>query len=309
MKNTVIALVCAILTSSLYAGSKKASVFVDKFIPNEGCKISNGELQVLHDRIIGNVVSSRKYEVVERENLAKVQKELKLVDASLTEGDAPESNKLKAAGYCIYGKVLQYRNNKAQTDVGGLTVQAVTGIIELQLRITNIENGRMLGAKTIKQVGRKNLSNAVRTTKNLEQEVMIETLSKAAKEVVAALNDIAFPVYVLSANRRFVTCNVTAEQVVEGEMWEVFEIGDELKDPQTGEVLGNDEELIAKVRVSRPGPKTTKFEYVSEADKKVILESKEDGVKMILRRAPESIRKTGGTAPKAPSLTEALGGF
>jgi curli biogenesis system outer membrane secretion channel CsgG len=308
MKNFVTVLFSIVLTFPLYAGSNKAVVFVDKFIPNEGCKITNGDLQILHDCIIGNVVSSRKYEVVERENLAKVQKELKLVDAGLTEGDAPESNKLKAAGYCIYGKILQYRNNKAQADVGGLTVQSVKGIIELQLRITNIENGRILGAKTIKQVGSKNLSNAVSTTKNLEQEVMTETMSKAAKEVVVALNDIAFPVYVLSANRRFVTGNITAEQVVEGEVWEVFELGDELKDPQTGEVLGQDEELIAKVRVSRPGPKTTKFEYVSDEDKKVVLESKEDGVKMLLRRAPERMRNSGSAAPKR-SLKDALGGY
>lgn len=307
MKKIIALLIVYCVTSAALAAGK-ASVFIDKFIPNEGCRITAGELQILHDRIVGNVVSSRKYEVVERENLAKVQKELKLVDAGLTEGAAPESNKLKAAGYCIYGKIIQFRNYKAQVDVGGLKVNSLTGIIELQLRITNIENGRVLAAKTIKQTGRKNLSNAVATTKNLETEVMTETLSLTAKEVVTALNDVAFPVYVLSANRRFVTGNITAEQVVEGDIWEVFELGDELKDPQTGEVLGYDEELIAKVRVSRPGPKTTKFEYVGDEDKKSVLEAKEDDVKMLLRRAPKSVNEGRNAAPQR-SLKDALGAF
>ena len=48
-------------------------------------------------------------------------------------------------------------------------------------------------------------------------------------------------------------------------------------------------ELIASVRVSRPGPKTTKFEYgadESSADKskEAILAAKSDGEKIILRK-------------------------
>ena len=307
MKRIMI-LSCVFFTAQILFASGKASVVIDKFIPNEGCKITAGELQILHDRIVGNVVSSRKYEVVERENLATIQKELKLVDSGLTEGAAPESNKLKAAGYCIYGKIIQCRNYKTEVDVGGFKVNSLTGIFELQLRIANIENGRVLAAKTIKQIQRKNLSNAVATTKELETEVMTEIYSSAAKEVVTALNDVAFPVYVLSANRRFVTGNITAEQVVEGEVWEVFELGDELKDPQSGETLGYDEDLIAKVRVSRPGPKTTKFEYVGDDDKKSVLEAKEDDVKMLLRRAPKSVNGDKKTTPQR-SLKDTLGAF
>ena len=100
MKKVLFFLSCLFVVSPLLATNKKASVFVDNFSFNDGCIISDGELKILHDRIIGNVVSSRKYEVVEREKLANVQKELKLVDAGLTEGESPESNKLKAAGYC-----------------------------------------------------------------------------------------------------------------------------------------------------------------------------------------------------------------
>jgi len=43
---------------------KKAPIFIDKFIPNGECRITPDGIQILHDRIVGNVVSSRKYEVV-----------------------------------------------------------------------------------------------------------------------------------------------------------------------------------------------------------------------------------------------------
>ena len=298
----------ALAEVTVSAPVKKASVFVDKFIANEGCRITAGGIQVLHDRIVGNIVSSRKYEVVERENLAKVQKELKLVDSGMTEGNAPESNRLKAAGYCIYGKIIQYRDYEDEATNGGLRVRWLCGTVELQIRIVNITNGRELAAKTVKKEGKRGLTNAISTSQDLRLEVMSDLIDKAAKAVVAQLNDVAFPVYVLSANNRFVTGNITAEQVVEGEVWEVFVLGDVLKDPQTGDVLGQDEDLIAKVRVSRPGPKMTKFEYFGEVDKKSILAAKEDGEKMIMRLAPETIQdvKDGAVKPvlaTKPSLS------
>jgi len=213
MKNLL--MVAGIVINCCVCGAtEKAKVFIDDFVANEGCEVSKDDIQVLHDRIVGNVVSSRKYEVVERKNLARVQQELKLVDAGLTEGSTPESNKLKAAGYCVYGKIVQFRSNAFDTGAG----TRVDGIVELQLRITNIENGHQLAAKTVLAKVADTVSKNVATTKNPRKEAVANAITKAAKEVVVKLNDVAFPVYVLSVNSKFVIANVAAEQVTEGEV-------------------------------------------------------------------------------------------
>lgn len=290
---------------------QKAKICIDDFIANDGCEVSRDDIQVLHDRIVGNVVSSRKYEVVERKNLAIVQKELKIVDAGLTEGAAPESNKLKAAGYCVYGKIVQFRSNSF--DVG--SARRIDGLVELQLRITNIENGRQLAAKTVKAKVADTVTKNVATTKDPRREAIAKAIDKAAKEVVVKLNDVAFPVYVLSVNSRFVTANVAAEQVTEGEVWEAFELGDELTDPQTGETMGRDEELVGKVFVARPGAKTTKFSPVSEKDGEAIRkaweEASEDAAasgkknvaKMVLHKAPETTVKPKQASGPMPDMS------
>ena len=216
MKKHLVALVVALSSAGLMAVPRpKAVVYVDHFIPvkGENCQIKDSEIQVLQDRIVGNVVSSRKYEVVERENLEKVQDELKLVDAGLTEGKAPESNRLKAAGYIIYGKIIQFRNYVNQAPIGDMCVTALKGTIELQIRIVNITTARQLAAKTIKKEVVRRLSNALATTENLELEVMTEALDMVAKDVVFKLNEIAFPVYITDADGKYVTANVSAEQV------------------------------------------------------------------------------------------------
>lgn len=316
----------AILVPMLLAAApkQKAVVYVDHFIPVPGanCQVKNNEIQILQDRIVGNVVSSRKYEVVERENLAKVQKELQLVDAGMTEGAAPDSNKLKAAGYCVYGKIIQYRHYVNQASSGGLVANWLFGTIEIQIRITNIENGQILAAKTIKKQGKKGLTNAIATSQNLELEVMTEALDKAAKEVVVELNNVAFPVYVTDADGKFLTGNVSAEQVTIGDIWEVWKRRGPKINPDTEEVEGYREKLVCQVRVSRPGPKETKFECLNKQDGQELEElfdsisslpvqkMREKG--LIMRKAPDNLQDSEcGVAkpPKKPSLSDALESF
>jgi len=274
--------VCALCSLAAFAAREKAVVFVDKFIPNDGCKITDGQIQVLQDRIIGNVVSSRKYEVVDRENLAKVQKELKLVDEGRTEGAAPESNRMKAAGYCIFGKVLQYRSYKQDLDIQ----QRLVGVIELQLRIENIATSQILGAPTFRTEHRGTMLAGVATTQNMELEVMTTALDKAAKEVVVKLNEIAFPVYIDDADGKYVTGNVASEQVTAGEIWDVWKLGKKIMDRDTGEWTGRyREKFICKVKVAIPGAKATKFECLNAEDGKMVEELMDNDVQMLLRKA------------------------
>ena len=180
-----------------------------------------------------------------------------------------------------------------EATAGDLKIRNVIGTVELQIRIVNIANSRVLAAKTVKVEKSRSQTNATASSQDIELEVMTEATSEAVRLVVEKLNDVAYPVYVLSANSRFVIGNVTEDLVRVGDVWEVFVLGDELKDPQSGEVLGFDEDLIASVRVSSPGPKTTKFEYGkvegdAEVAKKSILQAKEDGEKMIMRKIQQA---------------------
>ena len=254
------------------APRQKAVVYVDHFIPvkGENCLIKDSEIQVLHDRIVGNVVSSRKYEVVERENLEKVQKELKLVDAGMTEGNAPDSNQLKAAGYIVYGKVIQFRNYVNQAVVGDVAVSVLKGTVELQIRIVNIATSRQLAAKTIKKEIVKRMSNALASSQNLELEVMTEALDLAAKDVVLKMNEIAFPAYITDADGKYVTANISAEQVTVGEIWKIWRRRGKKFDPETNEQDGYREKEMGLVRVKYPGPKETKFELLDKEEAKEI---------------------------------------
>lgn len=264
----------------------KEIVVVEQFQPLQNCRIDEGALQNIRNRVLDCVMNSRKFEVVERVQLKTVMKEQTLVDAGLTEGNAPESNKLKAAGYVMYGTVIRYGVEKLMAN----NINAFRAGVEIQLRFANAETGRILAVKTVKST---EVKSAILTGQDarLEDDALNEAIVSAAKDAANALVELAFPTTVLSVNSRFVTVNLTIEQCAEGEVFEVFELGDELKDPKTSDSLGFDEDLIGRVVVSRPGPKVTKC-VVAEGTK---LDEIKKG--MVLRRVPKETIKAENAAP------------
>lgn len=288
---------------------EKACIYVDPLDVPANLAIGSDDVTYLYDCIHANIVSSRKYEVLEREQLDKLQAELKRVDAGMTKGKSPESNCLKAAAYRVYGRLMQYQAVEQEVSVIGMgNVKVVSALVELQIRLANVETGRILANKVVK--GEATVNSTEQAAATEREAVLKAAIGDAAKRAVAKINDIAFPVYVISANARCVTGNISEEQVSEGDVWEVFVLGDELKDPQTGESLGRDEEMISAVRVSRPGPKTTKFSFGkddadAEKSKKAILGAKGDGETMVMRKIPESVAKPSQSSqPQMPSLRE-----
>lgn len=274
-----------LLAISLTALAKEV-VVVEQFQPLQNCRIDEGALQNIRNRVLDGVLNSRKFEVVERVQLKTVLKEQALVDAGLTEGKAPESNKLRAAGYVMYGTVIRYGTEKLIAN----NVKAFRADVEIQLRFANVETGRILAVKTVKGTEVKSAISAVGDAR-LEDDVLNAAIVSAAKDAANALVELAFPTTVLSVNSRFVTVNLSTEQCAEGEVFEVFELGDELKDPKTGDSLGFDEELIGKVVVSRPGPKVTKC-VVAEGTK-----LSDIGKGMVLRRVSKAMIEKESVAP------------
>lgn len=274
-----------ILALTLSALSKDV-VVVEQFQPLQNCKIDEGMLQNIRNRVLDGVLNSRKFEVVERAQLKTVLKEQSLVDAGLTEGKAPESNNLKAAGYVMYGTVIRFGVEKLMAN----NIKAFRADVEIQLRFANIETGRIRAVKTVKGTEVKSAILAGGDAR-LEEDALNAAIVSVAKDAANALVELAFPTTVLSVNSRFVTVNLTTEQCAEGEVFEVFELGDELKDPKTGDSLGFDEELIGRVVISRPGPKVTKC-VVAEGTK---LDEIKKG--MVLRRVSEEMTKKECIAP------------
>ena len=247
---------------------------------------------VLKDRVLDLIHNSNKFEVVERDRLKDLLKEMQLVDAGLTEGDAPESNRLKAAGFLIYGSILQSSLSVSSTADG----QYVKSVFEVQIRYSDGQSGKLLAVKTCKGDVIKTLLPGEEN--KVKKDALAAAIQEAALHVVNGLVDVAMPIKVVSVNNRYITVALSEEQTYVGEQFEVYELGEELTDPDTGEVLGYDEERIGLIEVVRSGPKLTRCKPCEEG---VFLEDFDKG--MVLRQLTKKAAKQQKVVrPKQSSL-------
>ena len=243
-------------------------VAVSEFNVQAGVEFSKGQVESLHSHIISDFQNTKKFTVLERKDVKKLMDEIALGDAGLTK-DGPQSNEMQGAKYAMYGEVILF-------DVKDFVVSGVNhhrASLKVQLRITDIESSKMLVDKIV------DVHPAPKTDAAGDGHTLVieDAITKAAQEVVFALVEYVYPFKVVSVNSQFVTVNIPAEHCKKGDIYELWELGDEIFDPDTGESLGCDEELVGKIIVSRPG-KVTKC----VCDKGLSLDKVQNG--MVLRK-------------------------
>jgi len=108
----------------------------------------------------------------------------------------------------------------------------------------------------------------------LSDEMMVAIARSMAEKIANKLVDVIFPAKILIKRDTIVTINRgEGGGMAEGDVFNVFAQGDELKDPDTGEVLGREEVKVGKVKITLVGPKTTQAEVLEDTgiDKGAVL--------------------------------------
>ena len=226
---------------------------------------SADDVKTIRDRITGAIVNTRKFDVVERERIKTLMKEQNLATAGVTDGeDAPEAGKMKAAGYSIYGCVLSYGKNETRASGEAGMGAKFESKVELQIRITNVETGKILTDQIITGSGdvKKFVSGDVQQTGNFEQQAMRNAVDTACRDSVFLLLDQAYPVKVLAVGDEDITINVNKDLVKEDDVFNVYEAPEYEEDPDTHEMIPVDGKQIGRVAITEVGAKTSKAEPV-----------------------------------------------
>jgi len=274
---TVTLLACLGATSAL--AQQKMVVAVEKF--ENKANAASELFTTLRTRITDEIINTRKFEVVEREQIKSVLSEQNLRAAGVTAGDdGPDEGKMKSAGYVLYGSVLSLGLDAATVQTADVGAAKATAKVEIQLRISNAENGKILASKTV--VATKSQARAtsggVARSSNFDEQSINDAIRAAAKQVTDALIELAYPVKIIQVGRQDITLNMTKEQVEVDDLFDVYGLGEMLIDPDTKEELGQDEELVGRIQITTPGPKMSKAKPVGKAK----LEDFEPG--MLVRR-------------------------
>lgn len=240
---------------------ERVIVAIEKFDDTDGTNADDAAQ--LRERVLHRVVGTRKFEVVERADLPKVLSEINNARAGLTaESTAPEEGRLKAAGYVIYGKLLFCNATSASARMVGMDTTRERFRCELQLKIADVETGGILASKVV--VGSADHSaikvDEVKTNSVPSGDPLLrDAIEEAAALAVDEIRSHLYPAKVVRVDARHATVNMTKEEVRIGDVFDVFEDGGEIRDPDTGVSLGSDGAYIGRMEVAISGPKTSRL--------------------------------------------------
>ena len=241
-------------------------VAINKFENNSSAP--DGVFETIRARVQQCVVGARKFEVVEREQLKAAMSEQNLVASGLTDGedaDAPEAGKMKAASYIIYGNVLYCGKDKSGGSSEGVASATVKSKVELQIKITNGETGKILAQKSAIGYG---VDKAMATAEfsSSTGQGRRDAIDEACHMAADALRDVAYPAKVIKVGKKDITINMTDEEVKEDDVFDVIEADEPMVDPDTGAFLGFGGDDVGRVVISRVGPQVSKAKPLDDLE-------------------------------------------
>ncbi len=270
---------------------KKASeatrmfVAIEKFVNKSDAP--DAQFEIIRARVQQCVVGSRKYRVVEREQIKAAMSEQTLAAAGWTNADdasAPEMGKMKASGFVIYGTVLYFGKDKAGGASEGVASSIEKSKVELQVKITDAETGETLTEKSVMGFG---TDKAIATEgyQSLTGQGMRDAIDEACHMAADLLREASYPAKIVSVNDESVLINMTNEEVKEGDVFDVIDAKDLGRDEDTGARLGLGGRTIGRIKIESTGSQTSTAEPTERKGKMLDLEDLDTDEHMyILRR-------------------------
>ncbi len=213
-------------------------------------------LQRVTDAIDGQTIDSlngtRKFEVVARSDM----------DALLEEGGLTGQNVAPGeADYLIVPSVDDFQDFVETATFGGIGKVAQKRRIRLGMvaRIYDLKNGSKLVESANFQLDNKNIeelmSQSVRSG-SFSDELLRKIAQEMGSQVANRVVDVIYPAKVIALTGPQATINRgDGTGIAAGQIWDVFALGEEMIDPDTGESLGGSEVKVGTLRIERVTPK------------------------------------------------------
>lgn len=217
-------------------------------------------VQALDSQLIDRIHNTRKFEVISRSDLASIVKEKDFTGEAL---------QVKGVGYLLVTTVDDFQDFEETATFAALGKSATKRVIRITAvgKIYDANSGKLLESANVtlsnKDVA-ENLSNSTKSGE-LSDALLIDIAKKLAEGIAARVVDVVYPARVVSKIDRQVTLNRgDGTGIAVGQTWEIFAQGQDLVDPDTGEILGREEVAVGSVKITRVLPKVAQGEVVED---------------------------------------------
>lgn len=239
-----------IATPSLEARMKKQGV---------GLSLSS-VIEALDSQVHDRVLNTRRFEILERSD----------ADALATESAASgQPFTFKGADYVMTIRVDSFNDRMEERRLASLGKTVRARVIELSAvaKITEVATQRAVASTNFKVSKRDSENRSENTTVRVGEatdDLMIQAVGEMAQKIATRAADVVSPARIIGKRDKIVTINRNDQSgIAVGQVWEVFTLGDELTDPDTGE-KSREEVLVGKVKVTRVTPQNSQAEILED---------------------------------------------
>lgn len=222
--------------------------------------------EAAQDMLITELVKSGRFTVVDRERLDALMREKNLsLSGDIDPRTAVQAGKLLGVEYIIFGNVTEFGEETAKARVGfgvGLDVKRKKFISALDARLVSTTTGEILWADK----ARKEESNVnvfvFGTGGGVDDRRMFDkVLLPCVEELAGKLKNLSLETSKTVVGRvagkiarvqgSTVSINLGSEDGLSvGDTLGVYRMGEPIRDPDTGQVLGADEEKVGSIKVT-----------------------------------------------------------
>ena len=287
MKRKFIAKACTILgltifvTPSVLRADKatlgiapvKSSPSLVESTKRDGKSIEMGQVvEALDGQLIDRINATRKFELVSRSDLKEIHAEQDYANSGNVDAkDKSRAQQFKEAGakYLLVTTVDGFKDYSESSVVGETGQNATIRVLSLSTvaKIYDSTTAKLLESANFQIRKEQRLLSLKRGNENsaLSDDLLVGVARDMAEKVANRVADVIYPAKIISKIDKQVTINRgDGTGVAVDQIWNVYATGKELKDPDTGEILGVQEVLVGKVRVTSVLPKVSTAEIVGE---------------------------------------------
>ncbi|MFM7259721.1 MAG: CsgG/HfaB family protein, partial [bacterium] len=227
-------------------------------------------VQGLDAKLSDALFNTRKFDVRAHADLQKLLGEQSAQDSGnydLTDPSRAKPFRLAGIPYLALVQIDDFQDQVQTANFEGIGAKATRRQIRLSAvcRIFDATRGALLESTrvNVSDLDFKNNPQYVIDQKggDLTEAVVNVIADRMANQCAQRITDVIFPAKVLVVRDGIVTLNRgEGTAIAIGDVWEAFATGEELVDPDTGEVLGSEEVSIGFVRVISVAPKFSRAE-------------------------------------------------
>jgi curli biogenesis system outer membrane secretion channel CsgG len=262
MKFFKIVLSISLLTFSfeVFAQSNKPVIGIGDMQSSVG-----GDVNTFRAMLETALANTNKFELIERSRIGDIISEQALSAGGITEGSG-QIGGISGVDYLVYGSITKLGVESNEFNLGDYKSASQDGVMSVDLRVVDVTTGSIKISETVEVES--SVSSAInidgRSIGGDEADPLSSVQRVAAVQIAGKIALNIFPIKVINVKDNMVYLNY-GSSILSKCSWsssescylKIVELGEGFVDPDTGEVLGAEEEYVGAVEITEPKSKFT----------------------------------------------------